>query len=295
MGAEERPEYTTFPSRKTTFPLFADEVGDGWLQLLNLVMHCGTVKGVEEGQRRAEVLNAIVTVKMDNEVGIPHCFDIDADELDAYYKRSFLVSSAKGVKQLDGAIERLQRDQDAATVLFGPADRDAPDHAPGIISITFNIVDQRLYATCVLRSDDVYNVWPLNALSLMRLQAEVSRRVGLPADSVTLISHSAHIYEKDWGKARAKLDKWFKRPLPLQPDPAGLFFFGVENGRARALFVDSEANTVLWEGESVDPEDLVRYIVDTMPWLTAQHVRYLGQEAAKLTRALTDGVPYEQG
>ena len=69
----------------------------------------------------------------------------------------------------------------------------------------------------------------------------------------------------------------------------------MENGRARALFVNHEADKVLWEGESSDPEELIRYIVDTMPWLRAQHIRYLGEEGAKLTRALKEGIPYEQG
>ena len=295
MSEAESYEHTTFPSRKITFPLFAEEVEDGWLQLLNLVMHCGTVKGAEEGGRQAEVLNAIVTIKLAGEEGLPSCFDIGTNEFEVYYRRSFSVSSPEGVKRLDSAIDRLQRDHDTATVLLGPAGLDTPDDAPGVVSIIFNIVDQRLYGTCVVRSDDVYNAWPLNALSLIRLQMEMSQRIGVPADSATFISHSAHIGEGDWGKARAKLDKWFERPLPFQADPAGLFFFGVEDGRARALFVGPDVDTVLWEGESADPADLVRHIIDTMPWLVAQHVRYLGEEAAKLAQALREDIPYEQG
>ena len=180
-------------------------------------------------------------------------------------------------------------------VILGPTDLDRLDDAPCLVSVTFNIVDERLYGTYVFRGSDVYNAWPLDTLSLTRLQREVSKQIGIPVDSATFITHAAHINERDWDKARAKLDEWFKRPLPLQPDPSGLFFFGVENGRARALFVDHEADRVLWEGESSDPEELISYIVDTMPWLTAQHVRYLGGEAAKLTRALKEGEPYEQG
>jgi hypothetical protein len=301
MSAEEGYEHTTCPSRKTTFTLLAEDAGDGWLQLLNLVMRCGTVKGAGKNERLAEALNAIVTVKLTGEQGLPPCFDIGADEFDAYSKRSLFnreTGRVEQVNQLDSAIDRLQRDHDTATgtvVLLGPADIDTLDDAPCIVSVTFNIVDERLYGTCVARSDDIYNAWPLNALSLIRLQMEVAQRISVPADSATFISHSAYIVKGDWGKARAKLDKWFERPLPLQADPAGLFFFGVESGRARALFVGPDVDTVLWEGDSADPEDLVRYIVDTMPWLAAQHVRYLGQEAAKLTRALREGEPYEQG
>ena len=34
----------------------AVELGDGWLQLLNLTLRCGTLKGTSEGDRLAEVL-----------------------------------------------------------------------------------------------------------------------------------------------------------------------------------------------------------------------------------------------
>jgi thymidylate synthase len=300
----------------------AEEVGDGWLQLLNLIMHCGTVKGTRKGDRLTEVLNAVVTIELASGEGLPPCFDFGTDEFEVYYRHFSSLSCPEDVdytygerlqnwswfnretnrmeqvNQLERTIDRLQRSHDTKSgtmVLLGPTDLDRLDDAPCVVLVTFNIVDERLYGTYVIRSEDIYNAWPFNTLSLIRLQREVAKRIGIPVNSATFISHSAHIYERDWGKALAKLDKWFKRPLPLQADPSGLFFFGVENGRARALFVNHEADKVLWEGESSDPEELIRYIVDTMPWLTAQHIRYLGEEGAKLTRALKEGIPYEQG
>jgi thymidylate synthase len=323
MDMNHTPQQTTFPSRKTVFPLFASEVGDGWLQLINLVTHCGTVKGTSSGDRLAEILNAVLTTKLKNEEEvIPPCFDFGADEFEAYY-RHFISSSPpkdvdytygerlqnwtwfnqeinrmEQVNQLERTMARLEMSHDTkggTMVLLGPTDLDRLDDAPGIVSVTLNIVDERLYGTYVVRSDDIYNAWPFNALSLTRLQREVSKRIGIPVDSATFISHSAHIYERDWDKARAKLNECFKRPLPFEADCSGLFFFSVENGVAKALFVSPEVDRVLWEGESPEPEDLIRHIVDTMPWLGAQHIRYLGEEGAKLARALREGVPYEQG
>jgi thymidylate synthase len=316
------PQQTTFPSRKTSFPILAEEVGDGWLQLLNLIMHCGTAKGTRNGDRLTEVLNAIVTIKLTGEEEFPIYFDFGTDEFEVYYRHFYSLSRPEDadytygerlqnwswfnqetngmeqVNQMERTIDRLQRSHDTksgTTVLLGPNDLDMLDDAPCVVLVTFNIVDKRLYGTYVIRSDDIYNAWPFNALSLIRLQREVAKRIGIPVDSATFISHSAHLYERDWDRALAKLDEWFKRPLPLQSDPSGLFFFGVENGRARALFVNHEADKVLWEGESSDPEELIRNIVDTMPWLTAQHMRYLGEEAVRLTLALRENVPYEQG
>jgi thymidylate synthase len=317
------PQRTAFPSRKTSFPLFADEVGDAWLQLLNLIMFCGTVKGTRKGDRLTEVLNTMVTIKLsDEEEPLSPCFDFSLNEFETYYQQFMSPSCPEGVNytygerlqnykwfnqatgkiepvnQVERAISRLRKSHDtkrATMVLLGPTDLDVLDDAPCVVLVTFNIVDERLYGTYVIRSNDIYNAWPFNALSLARLQREIAQQVGLPADSATLISHSAHIYERDWDKAFAKLDKWFKRPLPFQPDLGGSFSFAIENGMVKAQLVSPAGDKVLWQQESPNPVNLIRHIVDTMPWLTAQHIRYLGGEAAKLAQALKDGTPYKQG
>jgi thymidylate synthase len=317
------PKRATCPSRKTTFPMFAQNLGDGWLQLLNLTMRCGTLKGTREGDRLAEVLNAVLTVELpDEEEALPPFFDLDDDEFEMYYRHSMSASrsehanysygerlkrwpcsdgtaaGSEPTNQLERTIDRLKRSHDTrsgTTVLLEPTDIDTLDDAPGVVSATFNIVDERLYGTYVLRCEDIHGAWPFDALFLVRLQREVAERIGTTVDSATFIVHSAHVYERDWDRAQKTLDAWFKRPLPLQTDPAGLFLFGLDDGRARAMLIDHEADTVLWEGEFDDPEELSWYIVDVMPWLSPQHIRYVGQECASLMRALRQAEDYEQG
>jgi thymidylate synthase len=319
----DTPERIAFPSRKTTFPLFAKELGDGWLQLLNLVLRCGTVKGTSEGDGLAEVLNTVVTVELSNqEEALPPFFDLTSDEFEACHRRFTSPSGSEDagytyaerlqgwpwsgleaggsepISQLERTIERLQRSHETRSgtlVLLGPADLGGRDDAPTIVSVTFNVVDERLYGTSVLRSEDVCSAWPFDALSLVRLQREVAARIGVPVASATFVMHSAHIYERDWDRAGKTLDRWFERPLPLQSDPSGLFLFGLEEGRARAMLINHEADAVLWEGEFSSPEDLSWYIVDFMPWLSPQHIRYIGQECANLRRALQEGEDYVQG
>jgi thymidylate synthase len=316
-------ERTALPSRKTTFPLFAKELGDAWLQLLNLTLRCGTAKGASESERVAEVLNAVVTVELtDQEEALPPFFDFTPDEFETCHQR-FTSPSSSGdseytyaerlkswprssqeasgpqpTSQLERTIERLTRSHDTQSgtlVLLGPTDLDRLDDAPCVVSLTFNIVEERLYGTYVLRSEDVHNAWPLDALSLVRLQREVAGRIGIPVASATFIVHSAHIHERDWDRTQETLDRWFERPLPLQTDPAGLFLFGLDEGRSRAMLITHEADAVLWEGEFASPEDLSWYIVDVMPWLSAQHIRYIGQECGSLMRALQEGEEYVQG
>jgi hypothetical protein len=61
------------------------------------------------------------------------------------------------------------------------------------------------------------------------------------------------------------------------------------------MLIDHDANDILWEGEFEDPEDLSWYIVDVMPWLHPQHIRYVGQECASLMRSIREGECYLQG
>jgi hypothetical protein len=147
----------------------------------------------------------------------------------------------------------------------------------------------------VLRSEDLYTDWPLEATTLIRLQREVAKRTGLEAGAATFIIHSAHLYDRDWDRAERILKESFKRPLPLQVDPSGIFLFGNSGGKATAMLLDHSASTIFWEEGFSDPEDLSWYIIDTMPWLLPQHMRYVGQECASLMRAIREGECYEQG
>jgi hypothetical protein len=61
------------------------------------------------------------------------------------------------------------------------------------------------------------------------------------------------------------------------------------------MLLDHDASTIFWEGAFSDPEDLSWYIVDTMPWLHPQHIRYVGQECAALMRSIKEGEDYLQG
>jgi thymidylate synthase len=296
------PERQTYLSRKTTFPIFTTDVGDGWLQLLNLVLRIGTEKQGGRGERLAEALNAIVTVELSDGAGEhPPFFDFTAADFDRYEAgnagRSQLHGRS-GVDQLEAAVDRLKQslDTDSGSLVLLDADElRTPNEAPALVSATFNVVEDRLYGSFVLRNADVYGDWPLAALSLERLQREVAKRLGVAPGTATFMIHSARLHARDWDRASRVLQASFKRPLPLQVDPSGIFLFGNDGGEARAMLLDHDASTIFWEEAFADPEDLSWYIIDTMPWLLPQHIRYVGQECAALMRAMRESECYVQG
>jgi hypothetical protein len=291
------PERKVFLSRKTSFPIFASDVADSWLQLLNLTLRIGTEKRTADGECLAQALNAIVTIGLPviaedlevENVGKPEDFpaflDFDRQDFERYYRRFEAVG------------ERLKRSADTsagAVAFLGPDDLD-PEIAPQLISATFNTSGQELFGSFVLRCADVYTDWPIQAMALGRLQRELADHLGLELGAATFVVHSAQLYERDWDRSLRIVAESFKRPLPLQVDHSGIFLFGNDGGEARAMLLDHDAGTIFWEDAFASPVELSWYIVDAMPWLLPQHIRYVGQECASLMRAMQEGECYEQG
>ena len=157
------------------------------------------------------------------------------------------------------------------------------------------MVDGKLFGSFVIRGIDVYGDWPLEAMALVRLCSEVAARLDLEVGAATFVIHSARLHERDWARTEQVLADNFRRPLPLQVDHSGVFLFGNDGGQARAMLLDHNAGTIYWEDAFDTPEQLAWYIVDTMPWLLPQHIRYVGQECSTLKRAIEEGACYLQG
>ena len=301
------PERAIFLSRKTTFPIFSSDVGDSWLQLLNLVLKIGTNKQTANGERIAEALNAVVTIETpvleDGEAEVPQFpdyLDFNEDDfrrLDSSVYSECLRDSA-GIDQLEAVCDRLKKSHDTRSgtmVFLEPNDVATSEVTSDLISATFNIIDEKLFGSFVLRSIDVYTDWPIEAMVLVDLQRTIAARLGLEVGSFTFILHSAHLYDRDWDRSQRVLKESFIRPLPLHVDPSGVFLFGNDNGSARAMLLNHDASNIMWEDAFSDPEDLSWYIVDVMPWLLPQHIRYVGQECASLMRAMREKECYDQG
>jgi thymidylate synthase len=303
------PDRRVFLSRKTTFPIFSSSVGDSWLQLLNLALRIGTEKRTASGERMAEALNAVVTIETpvledgeQEDVGeeFPAFLDFNRDDFDRFYfpYYSDRLRARDETNQLEAVCDRLRTSLDTRSgtmVFLEPSDMGSSLAAPDLISATFNSVDRKLFASFVLRTSDVYTDWPLEAMALARLQRDTADRLGLEVGTTTFVVHSAHLYERDWDRSQRVLKESFKRPLPLHVDPSGVFLFGNDGGKARAMLLNHDASEIQWEDAFGDPEDLSWYIVDVMPWLLPQHIRYVGQECASLMRAMQEKECYLQG
>jgi len=291
----ETPERRVFPSRKTSFPIFSRNVGDSWLQLLNLALSIGSARRTDAGPA-AEALNAMVTIglpviaeDLEVEVTAPEDFPayltLEREAFERHYARLTLPS-----------FDRLGRALAATGMTSLPADGLRKlDVASDLVSATFNVVDGRLYGSFVLGCVELFGGWPLDASTLVRLQRELAAAMGIEADASTFVIHSARLLASDWERTKHTLAESFDRPLPLQVDHSGVFLFGSDSGQARGMLLDHEAANIFWEDAFDDAQSLSWYIVDAMPWLLPQHIRYVGQECATLMRAMREKECYLQG
>jgi hypothetical protein len=291
----EFPERKVFPSRKTSFPIFSRDVGDSWLQLLNLALCIGSDKQTEAGLA-AEALNAMVTIglpviaeDLEVEVTPPEDFPPHLEFARADFERHYERLPESAFDRLRGAIDA------SGMAVLDPDELRKLDLASNLVSTAFNVVEGRLYGSFVLGCVELFRDWPIAALSLIRLQREVAAELGIDADASTFILHSARLLASDWARTRQVLDESFKRPLPLQVDHSGVFLFGNDGGRARGMLLDHDAGSIYWEDAFADAQELSWYIVDAMPWLLPQHIRYVGQECATLMKAMQEAECYLQG
>ena len=67
---------------------------------------------------------------------------------------------------------------------------------PGLISIFFKILNNKLTLTTVIRSNDMFIGWPANIYQVYLLQKYVAEKLGLETSSITTISHSAHVFDE---------------------------------------------------------------------------------------------------
>ena len=125
-GAERK----VYLSRKTSFPIFSHDVGDSWLQLLNLVSRIGTEKCVEDGGRVAEALNAMVTVGLpviaeDLEVeatkpeAFPSFLDLSPRDFERYFETSGLFGTPQSCRPMIRRLREVGVDEVACLVDFG--------------------------------------------------------------------------------------------------------------------------------------------------------------------------------
>lgn len=119
---------------------------------------------------------------------------------------------AKTVDQVQLAIDTLKKDPTRRSVVliswipsrdsikFGP--KREKTSSPCIVYIQPQIVENKLHLFVIMKTNDLFNAFPLNAFAMTELQRYMAEQIGVSVGSYNHFSISMNIYEDVYEQAR---------------------------------------------------------------------------------------------
>jgi len=118
-----------------------------------------------------------------------------------YGKRAFFIDR---VNQIDDYLIPLLKKSPTSkrgiVVFYSPKRDTLPlrKETPGVVMINFNIRNNKLCSTMVIRSNDMFHGWPGNVAQAYFLTKYVADELNYPIGSISTFSISAHIFEEQF-------------------------------------------------------------------------------------------------
>ncbi len=119
---------------------------------------------------------------------------------------------ARPMDQVQLAIDTLKKDPTRRSIVmmtwipardsikFGP--KREKSGSPCIVYVQPQIVDGKLHLFVVMKTNDLYNAWPLNAYGMVMLQKYMAEQLGVEVGTYTHFSVSMNIYQDMWDEAK---------------------------------------------------------------------------------------------
>lgn len=312
----------TYPSEKTGFVVRGKTVVETWLGVLKLVCNFGIVKPSEYNIPQKELLNitAVITNENPSKPILPSWLPFTKKDLEDYYPRVLTAKDVAGLAYTYGGrlrnyrgiahdqicqmINKLRKSdfsRRAIGITWDPLVDSQTEHPPCLIQLLAHIQEKNFYLTATFRSHDIFGAWPENAFALRKLQFEMVGKLKCRVGSLTIISHSAHIYQDKWKEASDLLEKHYVKTQDFISDPRGYFLISVTDpstslGPSKILVehVDEtgQKTGLSFEGKSAEEIslDLLYHNLVSDP----RHWLYLGRELQKAEMALKQKLVYKQ-
>jgi len=121
-----------------------------------------------------------------------------------YYNYGQRAFGYNGLNQVDDYVipilKKNPTSKRAIVVFYGPEKDSLPlkKEASGVVMMNFNIRSGKLHTTMVIRSNDMFYGWPGNIVQAFYLADYISKELNYPLGTITTISISAHIFEKQF-------------------------------------------------------------------------------------------------
>ncbi|MCH8519143.1 MAG: thymidylate synthase [Nanoarchaeota archaeon] len=301
----------TFPSSKTNYSIHSLYVKDAWIQILKHIMKFGILKDsqYEEKQRELITITSTITKEDPNDFKLIEEFGFTKEELDSYIPQVTSINEIEGleytygqrlmnhkkINQIDNIIEQINAEEfTRRAVAFTwdvTRDYNSPK-CPCLNLVQVLVQDNILHMTCYFRSNDMYEAWPRNTFALRYLQKMICEKTHKSLGNLTIISNSAHIYERSFRKVEAILEKKQKK-VTWDQDPNGTIAINNIDNKIVVKHLDTNGQR-LEQFEGTSAIELYKYIANSLKISDISHAMDIGCELQKAQIALEQNIEYMQ-
>lgn len=316
------PAFQTFPSEKQGFIIRGPTISHAWLKVLDVIMKFGEEKPTEYGNKQKELLNLQCVIEGDDE-NIPEFLPFNQRDFEDYKGKVLTAEKPENVvytygsrlhawpgthpiNQVEHAIAYLKKTPHTrrAVAVTWHVEKDISDkNPPCLTEMIWSVSHGKLQQTCLVRSHDMFDGWPLNLFGWRELQKKVSAETGIPLGSLIVLSTSAHIYDTKWEEAKKILTKYYiSSAYRFDVDPRGNFVIQADPKTKKITLHHftpvGERTQFTWENTQVDEkkalEELFSKLAHSNMISRTDHAFYLGAEIQKVFEAMKNGKEYKQ-
>lgn len=279
------PKTEVFPAPRSGHLIRAKTIVEGYFALLKEIRLFGKIIGEDsEGHRRQELLELHMIITSQNPCdfsSIPHpeygkkqikkyCEDfwLGKEPKGLAYRYGHIIRSVHGdqVKFVKQAFKDKAETFRAVISLWDPKNSIKEKDPPCIITMHLRIISDVLYLWGYIRTNDMFNAWPVNVAALRYFQYKLLEelkvflgRPDLQLGELGVTSGSAHLYEIDWPRVDAKLGERLKKSK-FYPDPKGNFEVKSERGTIIVNHYDPDGKQLLQVFKGTTVRELSRKI-----------------------------------
>ncbi len=113
-----------------------------------------------------------------------------------------IISQAEGIKTM---LWNNKDTRQAVINLYDPRIDLKSENPPCLDLLLFLCRGDKLYTTGIFRSHDIYAAWLANFFGIRAISLEIAEYINMDIGSITILSHSAHIYKRDYMDASMEI------------------------------------------------------------------------------------------
>ena len=316
----KKEEINSFPSESAVHTIRGEKIAETWLKILDHILRFGKTDQTSYQNQQKEIIDivSVITGEDPENLYIPEWLPNDSEHMKEYaptvlssfcpegaaYTYGSRMRSHFGVDQVQTIIDEIKREKysrRAVISLLDPKIDSCSKNPPCLNHCWFRVQEDKLHLIATLRSNDMFDAWPENALVLRLLQNIVFKEVikiypEVKLGNLVIHSLSAHIYDDSWEEAKSIVGKHYNVVFPrtnLEYDIRGNFIIKVENNE---IVVEHYSSDEILLNSYNSKRAMPIYLEMSKKGAVSiiSHALYLGTELQKAEMAIKLNIPYTQ-